>query len=166
MTIPDAHLPLPSCSPYSATRGKCEGLLRCDRSRWPSMNRLHEHYLPLDDDSCGIRGEKTSLLAVHTANKRADAERTTTTSLCVSTLNTREKCKQLLLATHVVRYILYRGNLIEGHAITLSFHARLDWTQRNKSTISTSFLASALKPVNRKVMFSSIFSSFLTVRES
>ena len=83
-----------------------------------------------------------------------------------SLLNAPKKRKQLLLATHIVRYILYRGNLIEGHAIALSFHTRLGWTKRNKSTISTSFLASALKPVNRKVMFSSIFSSFLTVRES
>ena len=43
-------------------------------------------YPPLTHNTCGIGDEQTTLLSVHSADKSTNAERTTTTTLCISTL--------------------------------------------------------------------------------
>lgn len=122
--------------------------------------------LPFCHNARRVCAEETSFFSVHAANEGADAEGTTTTALGISTDRSEHILSLLLLASDVVRYILYGGDFVVGHAVALRFHTGLGVISSRDGTMSTSFLASALKPAKQNVMFSSICISFFTERGS
>jgi hypothetical protein len=81
--------------------------------------------LPFRHDARRVCAEETSFLSVHAANEGADAEGTTTTALGISTDRSEHILSLLLLASDVVRYILYGGDFVVGHAVALRFHTGL-----------------------------------------
>lgn len=162
----DGFPPLRTYSPCSESLKRCVEQPHFVRLHLPKLNFSLQSYLPFNHNTSRVSGEKTSLVTLHTTDKCTDAKRTTSTSLCISATYSTLRNVQLLLTTNIVCYVLYWRHFVKRHTIALSFYTCLPWKAHNMSTISTSFLASALNPVKRKVMFSSTFSSFFTVRGS
>lgn len=70
--------------------------------------------LPFCHNARRVCAEETSFFSVHAANEGADAEGTTTTALGISTDRSEHILSLLLLASDVVRYILYGGDFVVG----------------------------------------------------
>ena len=81
--------------------------------------------LPFCHDARRVCAEETSFFSVHATNEGADAEGTTTATLGISMNNSEHASPLLLLASDVVRYILYGGDFVVGHAVALGFHTGL-----------------------------------------
>lgn len=124
--------------------------------------------LPLRYNTSRIRGKQMALLTIHSTYKCTHAERTTSSTLSISSVQRITEMTPTSVADvpHSSQCTLRKEFRRRKYGSSGPLREPIDHTGQWQVTMSTSFLASAFSPAKRNVIFSSIFISFFIERGS